>query len=76
MLNSDNNIYNELLYFAQVFICSYTTIHNCYYLLLLCKTEVKTKNYWQTNNTNINKNDELKKAGIKNRKCYYVNEKK
>ena len=55
-----------MLYFVYVSISDYITTHNRYYLPSL----YKIKTYWRTNNIEM-ENNGLKKAGIKNRTCYY-----
>ena len=64
-------MYNGQLYFTDFFSRDHITIHNCYYLLLLPKTYVKTRKYWYTNNMNMEKDNKFKKIDIKNRTCLY-----
>ena len=62
-----------MLYFAYRFISDHIAIDNCYYLLSLCKTLVKTKKYLCTNNIKI-ENNKFKTVCVKNRTCYYFDD--
>ena len=57
-----------MLYSAESFISGHITIHHCYYLLSLCKTQVYTKTFWGANNIKMEKID------INNRTCYYFHD--
>ena len=48
---------NELLYSTHCFISGHITIDNCYYLLSLCKTLVKTKRHLCTNKIKMENNE-------------------
>ena len=54
-----------MLYLANVVIRSHITIFNGYCLLSLCKTQVKGKKYWLSNNKKTEKNNKLKTVSIK-----------
>ena len=60
-------LHTFLLAAIKLFI---TAIICCHY----AKYKSKQKKYWFINNTNMEKNNELKKVGIKNRRCYYFND--
>ena len=56
-----------MLYFAHSVISDHITIDNYYYLLLLCKAQMKTKNKTKQQNKTQNKieNNEFKKSALK-----------
>ena len=60
--------------FLLIFITFHITIHNCYYLLPLPKTQLKTKDDWYTSNIKVQKNNELMKVGIKDHMCKYFDD--
>ena len=60
-------------YILHRFISDHITIDNCYYLLSLCKTLVKTKRHRYTNNINM-ENNEFKNVCKKHCICYCFND--
>ena len=62
-----------MLYLANVVIRSHITIFNGSCLLSLCKTQVKGKKYWLSNNKQTEKNNKLKIVSIKTCMCTYFN---
>ena len=62
-----------MLYLANVVIRSHITIFNGSCLLSLCKTQVKGKKNWLSNNKKTEKNNKLKIVSIKTCMRTYFN---